>query len=63
MSSFTTIGRPVAILGTSVLLLLAACTNQSPAPAAKPGQQLTWAQQHELDKKNYQQINLDRFQN
>jgi len=63
MSSYTAIRRSSALLAASGLLLLAACNNQSPAPPAKPGQPLTWAQQHELDKQAYQQINLDRFQN
>ncbi len=50
-----------AIAAVAVLLLVAACNNQYPPPPPQPGQPLTWAQQHYIEKMRYQQWTQDRL--
>jgi len=44
-------------------LLLSASSCVVPEPQPKPGQPLTWAEQHRLDMLAYQKLNQDRFNN
>jgi hypothetical protein len=50
------------ILISGGLLLSAAACAPVPEPPHKPGEQLTWAEQHAIDQKNYQDLRDARHQ-
>jgi hypothetical protein len=56
--------RKFAVIGLSGGLLLLSVTSCAPVPAQphKPGEQLTWAEQHAIDVKNYQELRDARHQ-
>ncbi len=60
MQSTSPARRWSLLLGFGALLSLSACNNQygPPPPGGKPE---NWGQQHYLDNKAYQQLNLDRI--
>lgn len=49
------------LAAVATLLLATACNNQYPPPPPQPGQPLTWAQEHYIDKMRYQQWTQDRL--
>jgi hypothetical protein len=53
--------RGLALLCISGGLLFSACTPVPETPH-KPGEQLTWAEQHAIDVKNYQELRDARHQ-
>jgi hypothetical protein len=54
-------GLTLLRMSCGLLLLVSACTPVPETPH-KPGEQLTWAEQHAIDVKNYQELRDARHQ-
>ena len=52
----------LALIVTASSLLLSACVAPQASPPLAPGQKLTWAEQHALDVKKYQELGDARRQ-